>query len=251
MLAALPDVSAILRNTSTQTLTLCLEQATTHHCFVPSNNTWFPDALWHKHQIYVAQCFCEGCACCSGWERRRSKLLSYVTCVFFPSFFFLLFVLCCTWLYPLFFIPSFPPTLFLPSFLLPALFRSSLLPHDIVSLSFFNFPLFYYLPFLPAVFFVNFWLFSTLFLPSIYPSFLLSFFILSFHSNSMTYNSPRVHKGLIHAITPCPASEQEGTKEYDPTAWHIGCTGIRKAEGFWLMCLPSGAAVAAETMLHF
>jgi len=57
-------------------------------------------------------------------------------------------------------------------------FFSLLLSHDIFFLSFFHFPLFYYLPFLLAVFFIIFWLFSTPFLPSIYPSFLL-YFLLS------------------------------------------------------------------------
>ena len=173
-------------------------------------------------------------------------LLFMSSVALFPSIllFFLLFVLCFTWLYPLFFISSFPPSSFLPFFLLSALFLSLLLPHDIFFLSFFHFRLFYYLSFLLAVFFINFWLFSTRILPSIYTyvcmyvcvcmcvcvcvyiyiyiriyvSFLLSFFILFFLSDSMTYSSPRGHMGLIHANTPCPASELEGTKEYDSNA---------------------------------
>jgi len=49
----------------------------------------------------------------------------------------------------------------------------------------------------------------------------------------MTYSSPRGHMGLIHANTPCPASELEGTKEYDSNVWQIlAVQGSGRRKGF-------------------
>jgi hypothetical protein len=186
-----------------------------------------------------AQCFCQDCACCSGSERVNlcpTLLVMSSVLFFFLSIllFFLLFVLCFTWLYSLFVMPSFPPTFFLPSSLLSALFLFltpiswhilSFLPSfsSILLITFSSNSLLYYF----LAIFYSLLTFYISILPSFFLYFLLAVWFNDLQFASRTYGGPDPCKYSVPCIW---TKRYKGIWSYCLT--DIGCTGIRKAEGF-------------------